>query len=100
MAEPVGTDRATGLSAGKQPRRGSLVSEDRPAVAVGNEALGEVGEGFGQDDGCRSEAESDCAVAGDDVIDAESADNGGPLGGEHEKQASDTVAGIESFVVQ
>src|SRR5205823_11584752 len=84
-------DRPAGLSAGKQPRGGSLVTECGVAPARGDEIQQECGERLRNHDGLTTEVQPYLGVADLDVAERETADRGGPLGVEEDQDARDPV---------
>lgn len=77
-----------------------MVSDGGVASAGGDQLLDEGGEWFGEHDGFAAESQVYLVAAGVDVIEGESADCGGLLGVEQDKQASDSIVGFEGVVVQ
>ena len=60
FGEPVGADRASGLSSGEQPWRGAVVADGCVAAAGGEQLPDQGGERLGQDDRLAAEAERTC----------------------------------------
>jgi hypothetical protein len=67
LSEVGGADRAAGLASGEQPGRGVPGAGGGVSALAVQELAGEVGDGFRQGDGRRSEADADRCAADDDL---------------------------------
>jgi hypothetical protein len=100
LSEGVRADRAPGLPAGKQPRRGTGVAHSGFSATVRHDREGKRGNGFGQHDGLIAEMDPDSPITGVDVVDRQAADRGRPLGVEQHEQTGEAVFGFDFFVVE
>jgi hypothetical protein len=100
FGELLGADRASGLAAGEQPRRGALVADGRVAPSGGGQPQDQRVYWPGQGEGLAAELDAYLAVSGVEVAEGELADRRGCLGVEQDEQPGDAVLGLERVVVQ